>query len=144
MYDEILVPTDGSDPGSTAVDQGIEIADEFGGRVHFLYVVDEGAEMSAAGVGAIANELTETLEGVAEDALGDAASRAEEAGVRYERTVLEGIPHEAIEEYATEHDVDVIVIGTSGHSGLKEDLLGSTTDRVAQSADSSVLIARSQ
>lgn len=143
MYDEILVPTDGSDPSLIAVDQGIEIAEEFGGRVHFLHVVDVGTEMSAGGVGTIADELTETLEEVAEEALDEAESRVEDAGISYERAVLEGTPHEAIDEYSTEHDIDVIIIGTSGHSGIKENLLGSTTDRVAKSVNSSVLIARS-
>lgn len=142
MYAEILVPTDGSDPSMTAVEEGIALAAEFGGRVHFLHVVDVGIEMSASAVGTIADDLTETLEDVAEDALREAESRAEDAGVAYERAILEGIPHEAIGEYSAERDVDLVVIGTSGHSGLKEDLLGSTTDRVAQSVDRSVLIAR--
>lgn len=141
MYDEILVPTDGSDPSLVAVDEGIELANRFEGRVHFLNVVDVGTEMSAAGAG-VAGELSKTFEDVAEEALGEAESRAREAGVQYERTVLEGIPHEAVEEYSAEHDIDIIVLGTSGRSGVKEKLLGSTTDQVAQSADCSVLIAR--
>lgn len=41
-----------------------------------------------------------------------------------------------------EHDVDLIVMGATGQSGLKEHLLGSTADRVTQSVDVSVLIAR--
>lgn len=142
MYDEILIPTDGSDPSQTAVEEGVEIADEFDARVHFLNVVDVGTEMSASAVGTVADELTKTFEDVAEKALDEATARAEDAGVAYERTVLEGVPHEAIEEYAADHGVDVVVVGTSGRSGVKEQLLGSTTDRVAQSADCSVLIAR--
>lgn len=143
MYEEILVPTDGSEPSLVAVDQGVELAKNLDGRVHFLYVVDVGTEMSASGVGTIADDLTETFEDIAEEALRDAEARAEDAGIQYERAILEGIPHEAIEVYSRENEIDLIVIGTSGHSGLKEDLLGSTTDRVAQSAETSVLIARS-
>lgn len=143
VYDEVLVPTDGSDPSKTAVDQGLEIAKQFGGRIHFLNVVDVGTEMSASGVGTIAADLTETFEDVADDALGEAESQAEDADVPYERTVLEGVPYEAIEGYSNEHNIDLVVIGTSGRSGLKDHLLGSTTDRVARSVDSSVLIARS-
>ncbi|NHN41121.1 universal stress protein [Halorubellus sp. JP-L1] len=142
MYDEVLVPTDGSDPASVAVDEAVALAATANARVHFLHVVDVGTEMSASAVGTIADDLTETLESVADDALDDAVAVAEEADVRYERETLEGVPHEAIEAYGREHDVDLIVVGTSGHSGLKEDLLGSTTDRVVQSADSSVLVAR--
>ena len=61
MYAEILVPTDGSDASMVAVEQGVELAAEFDATVHFLHVVDVGTEMSASGVGNVANELTTTL-----------------------------------------------------------------------------------
>lgn len=143
MFTDILVPTDGSDARQVAVDQGVAIARQFETTVHFLYVVDVGTEMSASAVGDIADDLTTTLEDMAADALNTAESQAEEAGVQYERTILEGVPHEAILDYSTDHDIDLIVMGETGQSGLKEHLLGNTTDRVAQSAEPSVLIARS-
>jgi nucleotide-binding universal stress UspA family protein len=142
VFSDILVPTDGSDASLVAVDQGIAIARRFDATVHFLHVVDVGVEMSASAVGDIADDLTATLEDVAEDALDAAEAWAEDAGVSYERTILEGDPHEAILDYSTDHDIDLIVLGESGRSGLEEHLLGSTTDRVAQSAEISVLIAR--
>ncbi len=142
MYTDLLVPTDGSDASMEAVEQGVTIADQFEGTVHFLNVVDVGTEMAASGVGNIAEELSESLEKMAEDALNEAESRAGDADVSYERVILEGVPHEAIVEYSAEHDIELIVIGATGQSGLKEHLLGSTTDRVAQSAETSVLIAR--
>ena len=142
MFSQILVPTDGSDASLVAVDQAIAIASRFGTTVHFLHVVDVGTEMSASGVGDIADDLMETLDDMAADAIDTAESRAEEAGVSYERTVLEGFPHEAILDHSADHDIDLVVLGESGQSGLKEHLLGSTTDRVAQSAETSVLIAR--
>ncbi|PGF18068.1 universal stress protein UspA [Natrinema sp. CBA1119] len=142
MYDDILVPTDGSDSSTAAVEQAVAIAEGEPTTVHFLHVVDVGTEMSASASGNIASQLTETLEEKAESALDDAVSRAEAAGVDYEKTTREGDPHEVIEEYSTEHDVDLIVMGASGQSGLKERLLGSTTDRVVRTVETSVLIAR--
>lgn len=125
-----------------AVEQGVSIAKHRGATIHLLHVIDIGTEMSASGVGTIAGELTETLEQQAEDALDAAVGRAEEADVAYERIILEGEPHDAIAEYGAEHDIDLIVMGASGRSGLKERLLGSTTDRVIRTADTSVLVAR--
>lgn len=142
MYDGILVPTDGSESSQAAVDHGVALGEAFDATVHFLYVVDVGAEMSASAVGDIADELTKSLESMANDALESATTRAEEAGVTYDETILEGVPHEAIAEYSTEHDINLIVMGASGQSGITERLLGSTTDRVTRSVDTSVLIAR--
>lgn len=142
MYNDILVATDGSDSSTAGVEQGVSIAESHGATVHFLHVIDVGTEMSASGVGTIADELTETLEQEADEALDEATAQANEAGVNNERVLLEGVPHESIAEYSTEHDVDLIVMGASGQSGLKEHLLGSTTDRVIRSVETSVLLAR--
>lgn len=142
MYDRILIPTDGSDASAQAVEEGVAIAADANATVYFLHVVDEGTMAAASGVGTIAGELAESLRDVAEEALSDATATAAEAGVEYERAVIEGIPHEAIEAYAAEHDVDLVVVGVTGQTGLKEHLLGSTTQRVAQSVDESVLVAR--
>ncbi len=143
MYTDILVATDGSESSGAAVEQGVAIAEPHGATVHFLHVIDIGTEMSSSGVGTIADELTETLEQEADEALDEATARASDAGVDRERVLLEGDPHESIVEYSTEHDVDLVVMGASGRSGLKEHLLGSTTDRVVRSVYTSVLLARS-
>jgi len=142
VYDQMLVPTDGSDASAAAIDQAVVIADQFDARVEFLHVVDVGIEMSAAAEGAIADDLTSTLESVANDALTEAEARADDAGVEAETTVIEGVPHETIVQHSVDSESDLIVMGVTGHSGLTERLLGSTTDRVARSAETSVLIAR--
>lgn len=142
MYDDILVATDGSESSTAAVEQAVEIAEPHGATVHLLHAIDVGTEMSASGVGTIADELTETLTDEAERALDDAAEMAETAGVDHERVLLEGVPHESIGEYTADHDVGLVVLGASGHTGLKAHLLGSTTDRVVRGVDTSVLVAR--
>ncbi|MFB6198584.1 MAG: universal stress protein [Halobacteriaceae archaeon] len=142
VYDEILVPTDGSDAALTAVDQGITIATRFDANLHFLYVVNIETEMGAAAVGEIAGELTESLEEMAVRALDEAESRTEGIDVSVERHIVEGVPSESIVNFGARNDVDLIVIGATGNARLTEEILGSTTDRVAQSANASVLIAR--
>jgi len=142
VYNEILVATDGSDASGAAVDQAVAVADNFGATVHLLHVVDIGMEMSGSAEGAIANQLTDTLDEVATEALDGAESRAAEVGVPTERVALEGVPHEAIVDYCADHGIDLVVLGSTGRSGITEHLMGSTTDRVARSVEASVLIAR--
>jgi nucleotide-binding universal stress UspA family protein len=98
--------------------------------------------MSASGVGTIADDLAETHQQEADDALGAGEERAEAAGLAHERKILEGVPHEAITQYADERDVDLVVVGASGESGLTDRLLGTTSEKVVGSADASVLVAR--
>lgn len=142
MYHDVLIPTDGSEGSGAAVEQGVTIASDRGATAHFLYVADLGEEMSAAGVGTVAEDLEATHQREAADALDAAEERADEAGVPAERVTLEGVPHEAIVTYAEDEDVDLVVVGASGESGLRERLLGSTSEHVVENADASVLVAR--
>lgn len=142
MYHNILIPTDGSDASVTALDHGMEIASSTGATVHLLHVVDLGTEMSASGVGNIADDLTETLDEEAKEALNQAEKMANEAGVTSERAVLEGFPDEAIHQYSADNGIDLIVIGESEDSSLTEQLFGSTTEDVLESVTTSVLVAR--
>ncbi|MFD1564923.1 universal stress protein [Haloarchaeobius amylolyticus] len=137
-----MVPTDGSDSSTAAVEQAVEIADAEAATVHFLHLIDVRTEMSAGASGSIAPQLTETLEEEADSALEEAANRAELADMSYERLTREGEPYEVIAAYCDDETVDLVVIGASGRSGVKERLLGSTTDRVVRTVDTSVLIAR--
>lgn len=143
-YDEILVPTDGSDASEEAVEQGVAAAASHGAKVRLLHVVDVGIEMSASGLGNIAEQMTEMLDKEARNILDTAEGRAEEAGVEYERVVLEGFPDEAIVDYSMKHTVDLIVMGITGRSGIKEKLLGGTTNHVLQSVDAPVLTTQSR
>jgi universal stress protein A len=58
--------------------------------------------------------------------------------------VREGYPASVIEEEARERGVDLIVIGTRGHTGLKHLLLGSVAERVVQKAPCAVLTVKAR
>jgi nucleotide-binding universal stress UspA family protein len=49
--------------------------------------------------------------------------------------VHEGSPSETIVEYAGNHGIDMIVMGTQGRTGLDRYLLGSTAARVLRRAE---------
>lgn len=142
VHSDILVPTDGTRESQAAVDEGVTIASSLGANVHFLHVVDMGTETSASASGPIADNLTESLEKEANDALDASEEQARDANVSYERVILEGVPEDAIVEYSADHEINLIVIGKSDSSGLADQLLGTTTDHVLESANVSVLVAQ--
>ncbi len=53
-----------------------------------------------------------------------------------------GSPHREIVRYATEHQVDLIVLGTHGRGPLGHMLLGSVAERVVRTAPCPVLTVR--
>jgi len=138
MYEDILVPTDGSDGASAALDEAVDLAAAFDATVHSLYVVDVAAVGSEAG----AVDLVESFEQMGEDAVDAAATRARDAGVEATGAVRTGSPHRAILDYAEDTGIDLVVMGTHGRTGLERYLLGSVTEKVVRTAEMPVLTVR--
>ena len=83
-----------------------------------------------------------TAEGQAEQLFEAATEQAEEYGTTINTAIAEGQPAQSIIEFAEEHDVDQIILGTKGHSGVSRVLLGSVAETVAQQSPVSVTIVR--
>lgn len=139
MYDDILVPTDGSPASDAAIDHAIDIADRYGARLHALYVVD-GSAYSTLEAGS--EVVVDALESEGEQATDRVADAAAAAGVETTTTVTSGTAYRTIREYADEQAIDMIVMGTHGRKGLDRYLLGSVTERVVRTADVPVLTVR--
>ena len=138
MYTNVLVPTDGSEPAERAADQAIAIAEKFDATLHVLFVVDVEENYSFT----VSTEpVVETLQAEGEKLTTEIASRAPD-GLETVSTVTRGSAHEEIVDYAADHGVELIVMGTHGRRGLDRYLLGSVTERVTRSADCSVLVTR--
>ena len=71
----------------------------------------------------------------------DARARGEQAGVDIDVDVRPGHPAELISRVAQEGGYDLIVLGHRGHF-VRDRLLGSTADRVAEHAPCPVMIVR--
>jgi nucleotide-binding universal stress UspA family protein len=145
MYERILVPTDGSDVSERAVEYAVDLAATYGAEVHALYVVDIDAVNFGLGTEQVDRirqgrfgEMDELRERAAE-ATGSVATAAAH-GLTVVEEVRVGHPHAVIVDYADTHDVDAIVMGSHGRSGIKRALLGSVTERVLRSTHRPVLV----
>ncbi|MFP9193103.1 universal stress protein [Natronosalvus vescus] len=138
MYRSILIPTDGSHAADSAVGQAYEIAERFGATVHVLYVIDVDQtnpfELSA-------DRLIEAYEEEGKTVTTETADRAPD-GIDVVTAIEDGAAHERILEYADDHEIDLIVMGTHGRRGLDRVILGSVTERVLRQAPGSVLVTR--
>lgn len=144
MYETILFPTDGSDSSFHALDHALDIADRYGAVLHAIYVVETSSPYDDFGTGGIDPEvLIRTLRERGEETLARVEERANAAGTEFVGSTLEfDDVHGGILEYADDHGVDMIVMGTHGRRGLNRWLLGSVTERIVRSADVPVLTVR--
>ena len=141
MYDDVLLPTDGSPGAEAAIARALDLARTGGSILHALYVVDTGPEPPGL-AGEHRDTLRATAEGRGRQATALVRERAADLDLRTVREIREGVPYRQILEYAEEADVDLVVMGTHGRSSAEPARLGSTAERVLARADVPVLTVR--
>ena len=135
MYDVVLLPTDGSEGASIAVEAGLALAAGSDAAVHALYVVDERRVLDEYDL------AVEAAEAEAERALEDVERAGEARGLAVDLHLRRGVPHEEILAAVEAYGADVVVMGTHGRTGLDRLLhLGSTTARVVRASPVQVLV----
>lgn len=138
-FDDILLPTDGSSGAEAAIEPTAALASETDATVHVLSAVDT----RSLGIDVGSSVIIDELESVAEDAVATASDRLYEEGVDVVKTaVTHGIPYRTILKAIEDNDVDLVVIGTHGRTGIDRYLLGSVTEKIVRTAPVPVLTVR--
>ncbi|MEF8785224.1 MAG: universal stress protein [Haloarculaceae archaeon] len=136
MYERILLPTDGSDHTKRATEHAIDIAKTRGATLHVFSVVDDRAflVLDDDRVDEVRSELEEN----ALDAIAEAVEAADREGIETVSDVDVGNPANCIVDYATDNDIDLVVMGTSGNE-YEENVVGSVSKRVVDASPIPVL-----
>lgn len=138
--DRILLATDGSDVAGMATDRALELAEAFGARLHVLHVDDVAHRLSPYAESKW-DEMLEAVETEGRDAATAVAERAKAADIPVRVAVRPAsVVHREILDYADTHDIDTIVVGTHGRSGLERWMLGSVAERLLRASDRPVLV----
>jgi len=138
-YENVLVPTDGSVGATAALDPAASLATAYDATVHALSVVDT----RALGADVRSDILVDTLEDNAASALDDLAAELGDHGVEtITKHVLFGTPYQTIHNYVEDNDIDLVVMGTHGRTGLDRYLLGSVTEKIVRTSPVPVLSVR--
>jgi len=144
MFTRILVPTDFSPPSNAALEYAKAVATRFGGSLHLLHVADDPYRAALA-----AEVYVPEVEGLRDEIVASALSRLKQQLTAADATALHattaaiiGTPAWTIVEYATAHDIDLIVMGTHGRGGMAHLLMGSVAEHVLRTAPCPVLTVR--
>jgi nucleotide-binding universal stress UspA family protein len=165
MYENILLPTDGSAGATAAAEHAASIAGQYGATVHVLFVAEEDVGASgyvygeqsgseqAGMVGKQREEKSSGLTNIRHDVMGAVTAHGEDvvASTAAQLSDLDGVEtvvergrvYETINDYCGTHDIDLIVMGTHGHGGVERYLIGSTAEKVIRTASIPVMTIRS-
>lgn len=140
---KILVPVDFSRQAAYALEFAIDLAGKVKAQIRVLHVVEfpVGTTMDPIGLPVPTQVDADFLDVLKENAKKRMASFIKNApkGVKVESKVDVGNPHINITEYITEEDIDLVVMGTKGASGLKEFFIGSNAEKVVRLAKCPVI-----
>ena len=146
-YSNILVPVDFSEHSKKTIEYATQLAALTGATIKILHVLQMPEFPAAFYQGLhMAHDPVKTNVEAAKLAASSLLSQLSEQifakGLEAEAVLRVGNPREEILSAAKEMSVDLIVIGSHGHSGLGLVLLGSTAERVVQYAPCPVLVVK--
>ena len=151
IFSKLLVPIDGSEPSFHAARVAINIANKFNSEIIVLFVVVSPSKSEYANLTGLvtpkqidmiienAKKESKTWFNRIEDIVKEKNSNIKVST----KVILTGIAvYGEIIHYAQEENIDLIVIGTRGRSGIKKLLLGSTASGVVTYANCPVLVTK--
>ncbi len=145
MYQNILIPIDGSPTSDTALQEGFKLAKYHKAQIELVYVVGNFFLQSIE-VAGYHDEILEATRNKGNTILAEAQSMAQQSGVSAEVKLLEACGVDIADRIVSEAkhwSADLIVIGTHGHTGFSHLILGSVAEGVIRSAHIPVLLIRS-
>jgi nucleotide-binding universal stress UspA family protein len=145
VYKHILIPTDGSELATKAIDHGLAFAKSLGAKVTVL-TTSEPFQVFSTDPKMITDTAPVYKRHAAEFAaktLEAAAKSAKAAGVPCETVHLEqGFPYEGIIKTANMRGCDLILMASHGRRGVAAIVLGSETLKVLTHSKLPVLVYR--
>lgn len=143
---KILVPTDFSKSAQIAINVAADIARKADGKLIILHVVEQPGQnsFSVAGEADLSDDwedriFTLKLIEKSKTTLIRIADDLKRKGIKTETEIRFGNAYHGISTIISEHNVDLVVMGTSGHSRLEAMIIGSVTEKVIRSTDCPVL-----
>lgn len=137
---KILVPTDFSDPSKVAVLYAARLAKKLNAEITLLAVVN--LNTASHNVMNKQHLLDAMIEGAQDDAdqLITEINTTLEEDISMDFKWISGFPiHEKIENFVTKNDMDMIIMGTKGATGLKKVLIGSNAAAVIDNSSVPVI-----
>jgi len=147
VYKKILVPLDGSPVAECVIPHVETIAKSVNAEVELLSVVEQYEIPTRGGMALSEDELKQTNSDTRQHVhnyLGIIVSRLNQLGIKAYPIVLSGKAADTIVDYASNNDIDVIIMCTHGRSGISRWFWGSVTEKVLRVIDIPILLIKAK
>ncbi|HJY13518.1 MAG TPA: universal stress protein [Flavobacterium sp.] len=138
----ILVPTDFSEHAEDALKVAAQIAKKNDSEIIVLHMLELPHQMNDAILGGASIPETMLFMKKANEMLDDISSRPYLDGIPVTEIVKIDKPIHGITQVSKDYDIDLIIMGSHGSSGVEELLIGSNTEKVVRNSEIPVLVIK--
>jgi nucleotide-binding universal stress UspA family protein len=142
MFKKILCPVDFSRFTQDFINYAADLAKKYGAELHVMHVVPTmtyftpyESFLTPENLIAIEKNIQDEVEDNFEELLKD-------QDIPTKKVIKTGVPFVEIVAYAKSENVDLIVMGTHGHSGIEHILIGNVAEKVVRKSPCPVMTIR--
>ena len=139
LFEKILIPLDGSENSLQALENAIQIAKKFNGKITLIHVYSVSACRHAH---LYFDKCVQELRKAGTGILVDGKKKVKAEGVQVQTLLREGHTVEEILKAARKGKFSLIVMGARGISKIKEILMGSISEGVIRHAPCPVFVVK--
>jgi nucleotide-binding universal stress UspA family protein len=143
MYKSMLIPADGSKLAESAFSYAEELAARLDTKVTILHVVDPRESEMLPMHRAYVDRSSETVSRRISEVQKKLGKKSEREAPDVSGDVVTGHAAEEILSYMREKGIDLIVMSTHGHTGIRHWVVGSVADKLLQASPVPLLLVRS-
>lgn len=145
IFRKIMIATDGSEEVKKALNTAVEISKLTTAKLYAVHVISMGFYSMTLPTDEDWNKaFQERIETEGKEATAFVENAGKVANVEVESVILRGSPAEEIIGFAEKNDIDLIVMGTLGRTGIKGYLIGSVAEKVVRHSKKPVLVVRGE
>ena len=138
--EKILIATDGSENAKNASSYAFALAKMSGAVLYTLYIVPNVSMYAGIRDVSWAESMNEHFIKEGEESNKEVVDEGKALGIEVKSFLLEGNPGEEIVDFAESNDIDMIVMGTRGVTGVNRFLIGSVAENVVRHSKKPVLV----
>ena len=141
---KILCAVDLSEHSKMVADYAVSMAKAFGAEITVLYTAPSLSQYVGFHVppSSIENFVGEIVTGAEQSMAEFIAEAFTDKSVKVEGKILSGYAAQEILAYATNNNMDIIIMGTHGRTGIDRMLFGSVAEKVVKTAPMPVMTIR--
>ncbi len=138
----ILFPTDFSKTSLTASEYAVNLAKQYGAKLHVLHVLEKIPPILAIrSLDLSRDKIIKSIDSDAQANLDECLKKIKKLGdFEIISVIRKGIDYEEIIKYSKEKKIDIIVLATHGRTGILHTLLGSVAEKVIRYSKIPVLV----